>query len=127
VLSSLPAFFNSIFSFVNPRIIELMWGTTALAGFAIATVTYVIARLLSDRTILLGIIGGLLIFILIASLILLLAVVGRVLSFSPPTNAFLVRLFFVGFVTSLCGCISLGLTYITRPLLPAPTEAGAAH
>jgi hypothetical protein len=25
--------------------------------------------------------------------------------------------FFVGFVTTLCGCISLGISYWTRPLI----------
>jgi hypothetical protein len=95
-VSSLPAFFSSVFSDVNPGIIESIWWLTFIA-IAAGAVCYVIFRSISSKRGLIAL-GGLLLAGCLVWVELLLAIALDVLSFNPAMNAWLTRFSFISFL-----------------------------
>jgi hypothetical protein len=105
------------FSFVNPKIIDEVWGTTILVALVAGFVVYFLSRPTTARPNprILGILAaGLCLF----SLSALLALTGEVLRVDPHLASYLARLFFIGFFAGFSGVLSwvaARLLYLANP------------
>jgi hypothetical protein len=93
---------GTIFPFLNPKIIEDCWGVTLLAMAVAGLFTYFFSLSESQKPKWPGITSAILFFL---SLILILILQGRVLSFDPNWQSLLARFYFVGLFVGIAGMI----------------------